>query len=326
MAKRIDYLDLKSIILQKIKENGGWVNAHAHFDRAYTVTPELFKLVNKKRDQKWLLNGDIRKNSTVDQIYDRIANSLELMISQGVSATVSFIDVTPDVKDKAIKAAIKAREKYKSQIIIKYICLPTYGVLEKEKMDWFKVGADFADIIGSTVKTDTPHEAEHIDIILKTAKEKNKMAHLHIDELNIPEEQESELLARKTIEHGMQGKVVGVHGISIAARPRSEREKIYKLMKEAEMMVVANPMSWIDGWRSETLAPIHNSITPADELTEFGIPVAIGIDNLYDIFKPMNDGNMWNDLRLLMEANRWFDIDEIVKVATVNGRKVLGLD
>ncbi len=325
MTNKIDYLNLKEIILQKIKENGGWVNAHAHFDRSYTVTPELFKLVNKKRDQKWLLNKDIRKNSTVDQIYDRIAKSLELMIEQDVTATVSFIDVTPDVKDKAIKAAEKARDAYKSQILIKYICLPTYGVLKKENRDWFEVGADFADIIGSTVKTDSPHEEEHIDIILKTAKEKNKMVHMHVDELNIPEEHETELLARKTIEYGMEEKVVGIHGISIAARPRKEREEVYKQMKKAKMIMVANPMSWIDGWRSEVMTPTHNSITPADELTKFGIPVAIGIDNLYDIFKPMNDGNMWNDLRLLMEANRWFDIEEIVKVATINGRKAMGI-
>ncbi|HSW47571.1 MAG TPA: amidohydrolase family protein [Candidatus Saccharimonadales bacterium] len=326
MAKKVEYLDLKTIILQKIKENGGWINAHAHFDRSYTVTPELFKLVNKKRDQKWLLNRDIRKNSTVDQIYDRIANSLELMIEQGVSATVSFIDVTPDVKDKALKAAQKARDAYKSQIIIKYINLPVYGVLTKENKEWFDIGADFADIIGSTVKTDTPRESEHMDIILEKAKSQNKMVHMHVDELNIPTEHETEMLAQKTIEHGMEGKVVGVHGISIGAHTKAEREKIYQLMKKADMMMVANPMSWIDGWRSEVMTPTHNSITPADELTEFGIPVAIGIDNLYDIFKPMNDGNLWNDLRLLMEANRWFDIDEIVKVATVNGRKALGLE
>jgi cytosine deaminase len=326
MIKKVPYLDLKAEILQKIKKNGGWVNAHAHLDRAYTVTSEKFALVNSKRHEKWQLNADVRKSSTVPQIYDRIANSLELLIDQGVTATVSFIDATPDVKDKAIKAAIKARDAYKSQITIKYINLPIYGVLTKEKREWFDMSADFADIIGGTVKTDAPREAEHIDIMLQTAKAKNKMVHLHVDELNIASEHETELLAKKTIEHGMQGRVVGIHGISIGAYPKKEREAVYKLMKKAGLIMVACPMSWIDGWRSEVLVPTHNSVTPADEMTAHGIPVAIGIDNLYDIFKPLNDGNMWNDLRLLMEANRWFDIDEVVNVATVNGRKAMGLD
>lgn len=325
MAKKIPFFDLKQEILQKIKKNGGWINAHAHLDRAYTVTPEKFKLVNSKRDQKWRLNGAIRESSTVDQVYDRIANALELLIDQGVTATCTYIDANPEIKDRAMKAAIKARDAYKSQITIKYINLPIYGVLKKEYKEWFDISADFADIIGGTVKTDAPHESEHIDIMLSKAKEQDKMVHLHVDELNIPDEHETELLAQKTIEHGMQGKVVGIHGISINTYPKAKREELYKLMKKAELIMVACPMSWIDGWRSEVLTPTHNSVTPADEMTAHGIPVAIGIDNLYDIFKPMNDGNMWNDLRLLMEANRWFDIDEIVKVATINGRKALGL-
>jgi len=325
MKYSVPYYDLKAEILQKIKANGGWVNAHAHLDRAYTITPEKFKLVNSKRNEKWLLNADIRKSSTVSQIYDRMAQSLELLIEQGVSATVSFVDVTPDVKDKAIKAAQKVRDEYKSQIVIKYINLPIYGVLKKENREWFEIGADFADIIGGTVKTDAPHEAEHMDIMLQKAKEQKKMVHLHVDELNISDEHETELLAKKTIEHGMEGKVVGIHGISINAYPKEKREEVYKLMKKAGIIMVACPMSWIDGWRSDVLTPTHNSVTPADEMTAFGIPVALGIDNLYDIFKPLNDGNMWNDLRLLMEANRWFDIDEVVKVATVNGRKALGI-
>lgn len=325
MNNAVPYLDLKKEIISKIKKNGGWVNAHAHLDRAFTVTPEKFKLVNKQRHEKWLLNADIRKSSTVSQIHDRMAQALELLIEQGVTATVSFIDVTPDVQDKAIKAAQKVRDEYKSQILIKYINLPIYGVLTKEKREWFNIGADFADIIGGTVKTDAPREAEHIDIMLQKAKEQKKMLHLHVDELNISEEHETELLAKKTIEYGMEGKVVGIHGISINTYPKHKREKLYKLMHKAQLLMVACPMSWIDGWRSEVLTPTHNSVTPADEMTAYGIPVAIGIDNLYDIFKPLNDGNMWNDLRLLMEANRWFDIDEIVKVATVNGRKALGL-
>ena len=325
MKSVASFYELKQEILEKIRENGGWVNAHAHLDRAYTITEENFKLVNSKRHEKWMLNAAIRKSSTVESIYARIAKSLELMISQGVAATISYIDTTPDVQDKAIKAAQKARDVYKSQMQIKYICLPAYGVLTKEKKEWFDIGAEFADLIGSTLKTDSPHESEHLEIVLQKAKDMKKMVHIHVDELNIPDEHETELLAKKTIEFGMQGKVVGIHGISLNARPKQERERIYTLMHKAKMIMVACPISWIDGWRSEVLTPTHNSVTPADEMTAFGIPVAIGIDNLYDIFKPMNDGNMWNDLRLLMEANRWFDIDEIVKVATVNGRRALGI-
>jgi len=64
-----------------------------------------------------------------------------------------------------------------------------------------------------------------MDIMLQKAKEQKKMVHLHVDELNISDEHETELLAKKTIEHGMEGKVVGIHGISINAYPKEKARR-----------------------------------------------------------------------------------------------------
>lgn len=326
MKKKTKYLDLQSQILKEIKKKGGWVNAHAHIDRAFTITPERIKLMNQLREKKWALNKEIRQKSTVNQIYDRMAQATELMISQGVQAIGTFIDVDIDVKDKAIKAAQKIRERYKKDIIFKFLNQSSYGLFSKGARGWFDVAVDFVDIIGGLLKADTGRENEHLDILFQTAKAKNKMVHVHVDENNIPEEKETELLCKKTIEHGLQGKVVGIHGISINARPKKDREKIYELIKKSKVMFIACPMSWINSRRCEKLSPIHNPITPFDEMYEYKIPVAIGTDNLADIFMAFNDGNMWNDLRLLMECNRFYNIDEIVKVATTNGLKALGLE
>lgn len=316
----------KQIILDKIKANGGWVNCHAHIDRAFTVDEKLYKLVNSQRHEKWKLNAEIRKNSTVEQIYDRMAKATELIIAQGVIALGTFIDVSYDIKDKGIKAAQKLKDRYSSSITFKFINLSSYGIIAKEARAWFEVGADFADIVGSILKADPGNEAEHLDIMLQTAKAKKKMVHIHVDELNSPDEKETELLTKKTIEHGMQGKVVGIHGISINCHPKKYRDDLYKLMKKANLMMIACPISWLNSRRSEAMAPIHNPTTPVDELVPAGIIVGIGVDNIADLFMPYNDGNMWNDLRVFMEMNRLYDIDTLVKIATVNGRKILGID
>ncbi len=204
----------------------------------------------------------------------------------------------------------------------------SYGLFNKDKKarEWFEIGADFVDIIGGLLKADQGKEEEHLDILLSTAKKKKKMLHVHIDELNIPEERETELLARKTIEYKMQGKVVGIHGISINARPKLEREKIYDIAQKAGMMFVACPASWLNERRSESLAPIHNPITPVDEMLPYEIPIGIGTDNIADIWMPFNNADMWLDLRVLLEAARIYDINTLVKIATSNGRKVLGIE
>lgn len=320
--------DIKQELLQMIKVKGGWTNCHAHIDRAYTITEENFVLSNKLRSEKWTLNDELRRNSTVDQIYDRMAKAVERMLEQGVTALGSFIDVDVNVKDKAILAAQKLRENYKTDLIIKFLNQSSNGLFneEKEARKWFQIGAEFVDIIGGLLKADAGREAEHLDILLGTAKKMGKMVHVHIDELNLNEEHETELLAKKTIEHGLQGKVVGIHGISINARPKKEREKIYQLMKKAEMMYISCPVSWLNSRRSEELTPTHNPLTPVDEMLPHGLTVGIGTDNIADIWMPFNDADMWLDLRVLLEASRIHDLEALAKIASVNGRKILGIE
>lgn len=319
--------DIKTDILNRIQKQGGWVNCHAHIDRAYTITNENFLLSQKLRNEKWSLNSDLRKNSSVDQIHDRMAKAIEKMLEQGVTALGSFIDVDGDVKDKAIKAAQRVREKYRDQMTIKFLNQSSYGLFDtqREARQWFEVGAEFVDIIGGLLKADHGREAEHLDILLSTAKAQNKKVQVHVDELNLPEEHETELLARKTIEHGMQGKVTGIHGISINARPKAEREELYTLFKKAKLSFIACPVSWLNERRSEDLSPIHNPVTPVDEMLPHKLVVGIGTDNIADIWMPWNDADMWLDLRVLLEAARIYDIDALVNIATINGRKILGI-
>lgn len=315
---------LKEQILKEIAKKGGWVNTHAHFDRAYTISGKRLLLMNKLREEKWILNKDIRKSSSVDDIYGRMARATETLLGQGCFTMGTFIDVDRDVKDKAIRAATKLQTRYKN-VVFKFLNQSSYGILNKKARDWFEVGADFVDIIGGLLKADAGRESAHLDILMQAAKSRKKMLHVHVDENNIPAEDETQMLAKKTIEHGMEGKVVGIHGISINCHPKNEREKLYILMKKARLMMIACPMSWINARRRETPAPIHNPVTPLDELASHGIIVGLGLDNIADIFMAFNDGNLWNDLRLLMECNRYYDIDEIVRVATINGRKILGI-
>ena len=55
------------------------------------------------------------------------------------------------------------------------------------------------------------------------------------------------------------------------------------------------------------------------------LTVAIGSDNIHDIYKPFANGDMMFELRLLLEACKIYDVDQLVAIATTNGKKVLGV-
>lgn len=317
--------DLKAHLLKEIKAYGGWVSAHNHLDKAYLIKAEDLRLADISLQEKWDLIDDLKQSQTVDDIYDRMAFGIEQQIAQGVTALCTFIDVDPLIQDKSMLAAERVRERYKSQIKLLFANQTVKGVLEPQAREWFDKGAEFVDIIGGLPGKDLGHEAEHLDVLLSTAKKYGKMVHVHVDQFNTPKEQETALLVQKTIEHQMQGKVAGVHGISIAAQPQATRQKLYQDMVKAGVMMIACPSAWIDHRRREDLVPSHNSVTPVDEMIPAGVTVAIGPDNIADYYKPFTDGDMWTELRFLLEACHYYDLQELVKIATTNGRKVLGL-
>jgi len=322
--------NFKPLILDAIKKNGGWVNSHAHVDRAFTINPDTLDIYkNHSLEEKWDLVDAVKKDASEDEYYRRFCQAIEIMIEQEVSVLGSFVDIDPICEDRAIKAGLRAREQYKDQITIKFATQTLKGVIEPEARRWFDRGAELVDIIGGLPKRDERDHGkgeEHLDILLSTAKKMGKMVHVHVDQFNSTEDTETELLCDKTVEYGMQGKVVAIHGISLGAHPKAYRDKVYKKMKSAEVMMISCPVAWIDSKRTETLMPFHNSLTPIDELVPAGVTVALGTDNICDYMVPFCDGDMWLELSLLFTGCRFTDIDEIVKIATTNGRKVLGVE
>lgn len=151
------------------------------------------------------------------------------------------------------------------------------------------------------------------------------MAHVHIDQNNDPDEHETPILIEKVKQHQMEGRVVAVHGISIAAQPLQDRLKIYQGMREAQIALITCPKAWMDAKRNEKLAPTHNSIAPIDELVPAGIKIALGSDNTSDIYLPANFADMWEEVDMILTACRYRDVDMLADIASVNGLNILGL-
>lgn len=320
-----DLWDLKSYLLKRIKQAGGWVNTHNHLDKAYLITPADLNLAYASLRTKWDLIDQMKQEWTVDQIYDRMSFGVEQQIKQGVTALSTFIDVDPLIKDKAMRAAERVREVYRSDITLLFANQTIKGVIEPQAREWFDRAAEFVDIIGGLPYKDVGREAEHLDVLMTTAKRYQKLVHVHVDQQNLLEEKETELLVEKTREHGLQGKVVAVHAISVAAKPKSYRDQLYAKMAEQQVMVIACPTAWIDHRRSETLMPFHNAVTPVDEMIPAGITVGIGPDDIADYYKPFTDGDMWTELRVLLESCHYYELDALIKIATSNGRQILGI-
>jgi cytosine deaminase len=321
-----------SKLKSEIARQGGFVNAHAHFDRAYSVTEDDLKntsgSVNSTLHEKWKLVDKYKAQATETVYYQNIVSALEFQHAQGVRAVLSFIDCDEVAGERALLAAVRAkqhaREKYGIQFLI--ACQTLKGVLEPTAREWFERSLPHIDVIGGLPGADKGRAGEHLDVLLQAAKRTQKRVHVHVDQLNCASERETELLCRKVMEHGVEGLVTAVHGISIGAHKKEYRHEVYKMCKDAGLSFVACPTAWIDSRRTEVESPTHNAVTPVDEMIPAGLTVAIGSDNVADLYKPFSDGDMFTELRVLLESTHFYDVNELVKIATYNGLKVMGLD
>lgn len=307
--------NLQLHFLDRVRQGGGFANHHAHFDKAYLISMDNLRLSQVDMQKKWDLYRFLKENYTLGDLTERISRGLDKMIAQGVTYCRTMVDADSTVKLLPIQAAMEVKAKYRDRIHFEVGVQPLQGVLDPQSYRYYEQACELADFVGGLPSRDRPQPEKHLDVIFRLAKQLNKRVDVHIDQENNPQEDETELLARKTIEHGLEGRVFGIHAISLAAKSEREQDRIIKLLVDAGVSIVICPSAALSMKQLDATAPLHNSIAPMPRLLAAGVPCYLGVDNIHDLFMPIVDGDMWVECRMLMEACRFYDIDKVADIA-----------
>ena len=307
--------NLKLHFLAGAERLGGLSNHHAHFDKAYLVTMENLRLSQVDMRKKWELYRYLKENYTYEDLAERISRGVEAMIQQGVTYCRTMVDADSTVGLLPTRAAMAVKAMYADRIHLEVGVQPLQGVLDPASYEQYAEACAIADYCGGLPSRDHLQPERHLDVILELAKKLGKPVDVHVDQENNPNENETELLAVKTIEHGMQGKVYGVHGISVAAKGEREQDRIIDKLVEADLGIIICPSAALSMKQLAMAAPLHNSIAPYPKLRAAGVRCYLGVDNVHDLFMPMVDGDLWTECRMLMEACRFYDIDAVTELA-----------
>merc|ERR1712066_426420 len=258
----------------------------------------------------------LKESYTHEDLVERISRGLQVVIDQGAQYCRTMVDADSIIGLKPIYAAVEVRERFKDQIRFEIGVQPLEGLRHEASRKQYIEACKMADFCGGLPSRDRPLEAKHLDIVMQTAKELGKMVEVHVDQENNPFQNETELLCLKTIEHGMQGRVYGIHSISVSAKDESEQDRIVALCKQADIGIVICPSAALSMKMLPMQGPLHNSIGPFVKLKKAGVRTYLGIDNIADLFMPVVDGDMWTEVRMLMEACRHYDLEQVADWAT----------
>jgi cytosine deaminase len=302
----------------------GFVNVHSHLDRAYSVTKEDFhkSVVEQGLFQKWKLVDELKRGSSEEDYYNRIVYACKKQKERHVNTILTFIDVDDVVEHRAIDAAVRAKKEAATfGVDLRLACQTLKGVTNPIQKRLIESRMDSFDVIGGLPRVED-FDA-HMDVLCGWATDTGKRLHIHVDQMNTPSEIETELLALKTIKYKLEDRVTAVHSISVAAHPLKYRRRIYSLALDAGLSFISCPTAWIDHRRTDKEMPWHNAVTPVEELVKHGLSVAIGSDNIHDIYKPYANGCMETELRVLLESTHFYDSEALLKIATTNGLRII---
>jgi len=307
--------NLRLHFLECVERLGGIANHHAHFDKAYLINHENLRLSQVDMQKKWELYKYLKENYTHDDLVERISRGIETMINQGATYCRTMVDADSTVGLLPIRAALEVKKRYAERIRFEIGVQPLQGVLDQASYEQYAEACELADYCGGLPSRDRPRPEKHLDVVLDLAKRLGKPVDVHVDQENNPLENETELLAEKVIEHGMQGRVFGVHAISLAAKEEREQDRIIEKVIEADMGIIICPSAALSMKQLAMSGPLHNSIAPYPKLRDAGVRCYLGVDNVHDLFMPMVDGDVWTECRMLMEATRYYDIDAVAEWA-----------
>jgi len=308
---------MRDLFLSKVQDKGGFVCHHAHFDKAYLISPETLEKSQRSLREKWDLYRELKEGYTHSDLYSRMCRGVEAMVSQGVTKCRTFIDADGIVGTAPMEVALEVKNHYRAKgFDLQLAVQPLEGVLEAEPRRAFVEACEMADVVGGLPDRDRDPEA-HMDFIFSLAKRLGKPVDVHVGQNNIPSERESHMVVNKVIRHGLEGQVNLVHAISLACQDTYRRSSTIRKIKDTNTGVIVCPSAAISmKQKTHIYAPIHNSIAPVRELVDAGVDVMLGVDNIHDLFMPLVDGDLWFECRLMMEAIRCYDLDLVAKIAS----------
>lgn len=322
---------------------GGYLNAHAHFDRAGTLdnkylehcgtTPLSASSVPLRVKQT--LTGELHKGPAYEakDLKARMARCLKLAAATQTKRVISFIDATPDLQGAAIRAAVELREGFKDIVDFSIAAHPIFGFktdskLPKSRWKTFEEACAIADIIGALPERDNRPGSigadEHIRRVLGLGKNLRKEVHVHVDQDNDPRQNQTldliqavRWIGSPEIPEQECPTVWLIHAISPSAYSEEKFKEMLDGLKKYQIGIICCPRAALSMRQLRSLnAPIHNSVARLLEMALAGIPIRIGTDNIADMYIPTSSGNILYEMLVLADALRFYDVEVMAKWAS----------
>lgn len=326
----------------RIASLGGLHNAHLHIDRAgtYHRTVQLLAERGVRNGSSLPIPG---KHAVIplvhaSELFDppvlraRTAGYLESMVEVGTAVADTVVDVTTDrVGLTALETFLDLKAEFAGRLLFRPGAYTPLGFRDDEPRRWdlFREGALVADLIGLLPeRDDKARYPDHIGFVescrrgIGLALYLGKPIHIHVDQGNVAREQDSEIVAR-IVREITGGRPIGpdplvwlIHVISPSTYDEARFQRLLAELADMNIGVITCPSAAISMRQYRPLeSPTYNSIARVLDMLAAGIQVRVGSDNICDITSPAGTVDLLDEIFVLCNAMRCYDIDVLARMA-----------
>ena len=306
-----------------------FVDCHVHLDTCFSLdaagpnlSGTLFEGI-----RVW---SEYRKHLEPKEVKERTRRTLKLYQEKGVQFVRSHVDISHDLT--AFEALLELKEEVADEIEIQLVAFPQDGVFTSQKVrenleEAVRMGADVVGGIPHFELT-REHGERSIHYLMELAQKYDKLVDLHCDEIDDEQSRFLEVLAACAYETGMKGRVSASHTTAMHSYNNAYCDKLLRVLKMSGIHIIANPLVNVNLQGRFDTYPKRRGITRIKELSEHGIPVSMGHDDIYDPFYPLGNGDMKEVLVMglhLCHMMGYHELNDSYRIITSYGADTLNI-
>jgi cytosine deaminase len=270
-----------------------FIDAHFHLENAYLEqTPNLSGTLQEAIE----IYAEIKPKLDAADILRRTLRVAREAIANGTLWMRSHVDIDHIGKLRLLESVLAARQAVKGFFDVQVIAFPQLGLARNpEAVEYMWAAMEMgADLVGGMPhgERDMDDAAKQIEIAFEIAKKYDADIDMHVDETDDPYWHSLELLAEKTIEEGYQGRVSAGHCCAMGSWDEALAARVIEKVKKAEMTIIGNiPINlYLEGRHDPH--PFRRGIPRLRDLVEAGVNVALGQDDVRNMFYPFGKLDM----------------------------------
>ncbi|MCK4259587.1 MAG: cytosine deaminase [Halanaerobiales bacterium] len=305
-----------------------FVEPHIHLDTTLTAgeprwneSGTLFEGIERWAERKEFL--------TEEDVMNRALKAIKWQIAQGILHIRTHVD-TCDPNLTALKAMLKVKEQIAPYATLQIVAFPQEGIISYSKgeellEEALKLGAD---VVGGIPHYEYTREygVESIKKLFALPEKYDRLIDIHCDEIDDEQSRFVEIAAAEAIRTGLKEKVTVSHTTAMHSYNNAYASKLLGVCKKAGINFVANPLVNIHLQGRFDTYPKRRGVTRVKEMSEMGINVSFGHDDILDPWYPLGTGNMLQVAHMGIHVCQLTGVTEIknaFKMITENSARTL---